>query len=64
MNALKKILTIGLIAAATAMTGCNTIKDINDRGQALRAADPAAYEAITGDANYFSMNPEHNVHGS
>lgn len=64
MNNLKKLLIASVVAASTALTGCGSLKDVNDRGQALRTEDPAAYETMTGEANYFSINPKFNVHGS
>lgn len=61
MNALKSLLTLAVVAVASvALTGCSTL----ERAQDLRDANPAAYEAITGDANYAAQNPQFNVHGS
>lgn len=61
MNAIKSLLVIVAVAVASAsLTGCGTV----ERAQDLRDANPAAYEAITGDANYAAQNPQFNVHGS
>ncbi len=64
MKTMKKMLIVVAVAAVTTLTGCSSLVDLNTRGQALRAADPAAYEKITGEANYMSVTPEFNVHGS
>lgn len=61
MNALKSLLTLAVASVASlALTGCGTL----ERAQDLRDANPAAYEAITGDANYAAQNAQFNVHGS
>lgn len=63
MKSLKALLVVAVVAVAANLTGCSSLEQINDRGQALRAADPVAYDNITGESNYFAQNPEFNVHG-
>lgn len=61
MTVFKSLLALVVVAVASAsLTGCGTL----ERAQDLRNANPAAYEAITGDANYAAQNPQFNVHGS
>jgi len=60
----EKMMIVVAVAAVTTLTGCSSIVDLNARGQALYAKDPAAYEKITGQANYTSVTPENFVHGS
>ncbi|MDF4211157.1 hypothetical protein P2W50_31385 [Pseudomonas protegens] len=64
MKTMKKLLIVAAVAAVTTMAGCSSIADLNARGQSLYAKDPAAYEKMTGQANYMSVTPENNVHGS
>lgn len=64
MKSLKALLIAATVAAAATLTGCGSVAQVADRGNALRDANPAAYEAITGEQNYFAQNPEHSVHGS
>lgn len=64
MKTMKKMLIVAAVAAVTTLAGCSSIADLNTRGQALYAKDPAAYEKITGEANYMSVTPENYVHGS
>jgi uncharacterized lipoprotein YehR (DUF1307 family) len=61
MTVIKTLLTLAVAAVASvALTGCGTL----ERAQDLRDANPAAYEAITGEANYAAQNAQFNVHGS
>jgi uncharacterized lipoprotein YehR (DUF1307 family) len=61
MKTLKTLLALVAVAVASAsLTGCGTL----ERAQDLRDSNPAAYEAMTGEANYTAQNPQFNVHGS
>lgn len=63
-TSLKALLVVVAVTATSVLSGCSSLEQVNARGQALRAADPVAYEAITGDSNYTAQNPQFNVHGS
>lgn len=64
MKSLKTLFVVVAIAAAVSLTGCSSLEQVNARGQALRAADPATYDNMTGESNYQAQNPKFNVHGS
>lgn len=64
MKTLQTFLFAITVVAATTLSGCSSLEQFNERGQALRAADPVAYDKITGEGEYFSQNPQFNVHGS
>lgn len=63
MKSLKTLLVVAVVAVAANLTGCSSLEQFNERGQALRAADPVAYDNITGESNYSAQNPQYNVHG-
>lgn len=50
--------------SAVASQPASFLVQLIERGQALRAADPVAYDNITGESNYMAQNPQFNVHGS
>ena len=64
MNSLKTLMFAVTVAAVTTLSGCSSVAQLNERGQTLRAADPVAYDKITGEREYTSQNPQFNVHGS
>jgi hypothetical protein len=64
MKSLKALIVVAAIAVTATLTGCSSLEQINARGQSLRAADPVAYDNITGESNYSAQNPQYNVHGS
>lgn len=64
MKSLKTLLIAATVAAVTTLAGCSSVAQVVDRGNALRDANPAAYEAITGEQSYFSTSAQYNVHGS
>ncbi|MFA4834652.1 MAG: hypothetical protein WC749_01070 [Dehalococcoidia bacterium] len=64
MKSLKALFVAAAVAATVALTGCSSLEQLNARGQALRAADPVAYDNMTGESNYAAQNPQYNVHGS
>lgn len=63
-TSLKALLIAVVVASATTLTGCNTTGKILADAKAHYEADPAGYEAMTGERNYMSVTPEHFVHGS
>ncbi|MGO4801145.1 hypothetical protein ACEN2T_17845 [Pseudomonas sp. W22_MBD1_FP4] len=63
-TSLKALLIAVVVASTATLAGCNTTQKFLADGQARYDAEPAAYEAITGQANYLSATPEINVHGS
>jgi len=62
-TSLKALLAV-VVASAATLTGCGTLEKVVADGQARYDADPAGYEAITGNRNYMSVTPENFVHGS
>lgn len=63
MKSLKALFAVAVVASVVTLTGCSSLEQLNDRGQALRAANPVTYDHITGESNYFAQNPQYNVHG-
>lgn len=65
MKSLKSLFVAAVVvAAAVSATGCSTAGKSIEDGQARYDANPAAYEAITGQRAYLEVNPVINVHGS
>jgi hypothetical protein len=65
MKSLKALFAAAVVTAvALSTTGCSGVKTFLEDGQARYDASPAAYESITGNANYMSVTPANFVHGS
>lgn len=65
MKSLKALFAVAVVATtALSTTGCSTVGNFAQEGQARYDANPAAYESITGQRAYMEVNPVINVHGS
>ena len=65
MKSFKALIAAAVVAAAAlSTTGCSGVGKFIEDGQARYDANPAAYEAITGQHAYMDVNPVINVHGS